>query len=1173
VRGGLRIAGHILLGLLLFLVLVALGAQVALTAEGVQGYLRSRLEGSLGRQLEWKVEVGKVALSPFLDFLELRPVAVTGADGAPLIHVGTVRFYPNLGSLLRGVLAFRTVVLLRPVIDLREGPVAWGGARDLPPLLLLLRAHERLAVQVDRVQVRKGEWTIRLAGGIWSLQGLDVDLWRAGADVLGESRVAKGVLQLPGRSLTLHTLQASVALEDRDLVVKRIEVAGEGGALGVSGRIRNAFEEPGLDLNMAGQVPVTSLLSLPGAIRVEGHFGGSPRDPHFEGLAHLEGATFPDLWVKLSADREGMRGESVRKGSHRLSGHLRIEWREWRYAVEFRGRGLPLDGITIPGVGTLPVAGVLSLEARAVGHGLAATGLTAQGSLQVSSLGRRGRAGNPGTAAAVVRADGGRVSLERLQVDLPPDRLIIKGFLWEELKLEVSGKLPRVDLIGDLLGAGNLGGSATVVGQVTGALMAPKFQGVLTWDTPRLLGIDLRQIRGGVLLEQRTLSAPHLFVSKGESTGTVELRITWPEKEGALDLDQDLRIEAAGQARGSPRDWLSVLLRREIPFTGQLQLSAAIAGAPARLEGRGHLLVKDAVLWGEPWQVVEAEWRLEPERLQVEEFRLTRGNDRVDGSGLLRFADLGTSFRFAANRLSLEGFRLFAGTGLGGVMGVEARGEGPIDNPSIRGDYRLTALRYATLPLGQGQGDFLIEGGEMTTRLAIPERGYSASGRLQVAPPHAYQAQVTMKQADLAPLFALADLSLLQGGTGIGSGGARMEGDLQAPRLSTLTLDLEAASLRIDKHTFQTAQPLRLNLSEETLTISSLAVTGKEGWLNVTGQIAARGEVDLGMQGKIPLALLLRRQSTFTGVTGTGELDLKISGLWKAPRYMGSLKVKAGGFHFAEHPEAVEGVGGLVDFQGHKIQVPTLDGRWAGGKVRVSGTASRTPGKGWQWILDPLLDAAAAERAFSRGPKMEGGVTGSTRLWGQVTAQGSHWEELQGSLRGKLSLDMKGGRVYRFTVLGNILRLLNLTPDPVAGIPYDSLKANFHLKGGVLETEDLQFVSDTVKVGGVGKIDLGRGEVNMLLAVQPLRTVDRLINFLHLNKIPVLGRLLFGKEGSVLVVAFEVKGPLREPEVVAVPEESLGRGIFGIFRRLFELPAGSSTPEGSRDPKASSSRH
>jgi uncharacterized protein YhdP len=209
------------------------------------------------------------------------------------------------------------------------------------------------------------------------------------------------------------------------------------------------------------------------------------------------------------------------------------------------------------------------------------------------------------------------------------------------------------------------------------------------------------------------------------------------------------------------------------------------------------------------------------------------------------------------------------------------------------------------------------------------------------------------------------------------------------------------------------------------------------------------------------------------------------------------------------------------------------------------------------------LEDADAGRVFARAGKGKGTVTGRTYIVGKVTAEGSRWSALEQSRAGKLTLRMQQGRVRGLTVLANILRIVNLTPDPVEGVPYDSLRASFDLKRDVLETRDLRFVSDTMKVGGVGTIDVGRREVDMLLGVQPLRTLDKVINFLQLSKIPVLGRLLFGKERSVLVIAVKVAGSWDQPAVVAVPEESLGRGLFGIFRRLLELPGEVSSPEKS----------
>jgi uncharacterized protein YhdP len=333
-------------------------------------------------------------------------------------------------------------------------------------------------------------------------------------------------------------------------------------------------------------------------------------------------------------------------------------------------------------------------------------------------------------------------------------------------------------------------------------------------------------------------------------------------------------------------------------------------------------------------------------------------------------------------------------------------------------------------------------------------------------------------------------------------------------------------------------------------------VTGKTGWLNARGRIAFGGAVDVGVQGKIPLALALYYPGIIGGGTGTGEFDVKASGLWKAPRYTGWIKIAGGGFRLLDHPEPFQGMSGQLNFEDQKIHLPALVGSWAGGKVNVSGSASRGQGKGWWWAFDVLLDEATGERVFVRSEKDRRRVTGQTSLWGTVTTGGSRWEELTQSLQGKLKLALKDGKIRGFTVVANIVRILNLTPDPVTGIPYDSLRVNFELKRGILETRDLAFVSDTIKIGGAGTIDLEYKEVDMLLAVQPLRTADRVINAMKLSRIPFLGPLLFGKERSVLVVAIKVKGPLDEPEVQPVPEESLGRGLLGILRRLFELPAG-----------------
>jgi len=56
------------------------------------------------------------------------------------------------------------------------------------------------------------------------------------------------------------------------------------------------------------------------------------------------------------------------------------------------------------------------------------------------------------------------------------------------------------------------------------------------------------------------------------------------------------------------------------------------------------------------------------------------------------------------------------------------------------------------------------------------------------------------------------------------------------------------------------------------------------------------------------------------------------------------------------------------------------------------------------------------------------------------------------------------------------------------------------------------------------------------------------------NRIPVVGWLLTGKDKSFLTAYFEAKGKWSDPKVSAIPAKSLAKGALNVFRRVFELP-------------------
>ena len=60
--------------------------------------------------------------------------------------------------------------------------------------------------------------------------------------------------------------------------------------------------------------------------------------------------------------------------------------------------------------------------------------------------------------------------------------------------------------------------------------------------------------------------------------------------------------------------------------------------------------------------------------------------------------------------------------------------------------------------------------------------------------------------------------------------------------------------------------------------------------------------------------------------------------------------------------------------------------------------------------------------------------------------------------------------------------------------------------------------------------------------------------------IPLAGWIISGKDQSALTMYYEIKGPLKDPDVHAVPVKSLGKGIFGILERTMKLPGEVLTP-------------
>ncbi len=85
-------------------------------------------------------------------------------------------------------------------------------------------------------------------------------------------------------------------------------------------------------------------------------------------------------------------------------------------------------------------------------------------------------------------------------------------------------------------------------------------------------------------------------------------------------------------------------------------------------------------------------------------------------------------------------------------------------------------------------------------------------------------------------------------------------------------------------------------------------------------------------------------------------------------------------------------------------------------------------------------------------------------------------------------------------------------------------------------------------ITGKGSIDLNSGMIALKLQIHFLESLTNV-----LNKIPVAGYLIFGKDGT-LAVTLNVKGELGDPKISTEATKDLIKAPLNILERTLTLP-------------------
>jgi AsmA-like C-terminal region len=182
-------------------------------------------------------------------------------------------------------------------------------------------------------------------------------------------------------------------------------------------------------------------------------------------------------------------------------------------------------------------------------------------------------------------------------------------------------------------------------------------------------------------------------------------------------------------------------------------------------------------------------------------------------------------------------------------------------------------------------------------------------------------------------------------------------------------------------------------------------------------------------------------------------------------------------------------------------------------------------------------------------------ITGDLTLAATIQGSGKHPRGVANTLTGNLTFHVDHGRIEKGTVVPKILMILDV-PSRLQGkidlknegMPFEKMSGTITFENGLLTTKNLLIDSPVIKISGAGTYVIPADELDMTVVVSPFGSYTKL-----LQSIPLFGRLLAGERQGFTTAFFDVKGPLKDPQVINRPMKSVGAGLTGLGRLAFDV--------------------
>jgi hypothetical protein len=358
-----------------------------------------------------------------------------------------------------------------------------------------------------------------------------------------------------------------------------------------------------------------------------------------------------------------------------------------------------------------------------------------------------------------------------------------------------------------------------------------------------------------------------------------------------------------------------------------------------------------------------------------------------------------------------------------------------------------------------------------------------------------------------------------------------------------------------------------------TITLSSGKALSLDGNLFLKDAVLHYHERLLIMNG--PLTMSTSTISAQGFKIAHGDASFAMAGsiaLQKTPHYSGNiaisgLKLGADGPSVLEFPDNLS-ADALLTFTDCNLYGISIDQGKATAQLKqgildlsnleleaLSGSAkgSATIAPGGESSFDIVLSFQNANlrKLLSAASSAKWWIDGDLDLQGHLFGNTD-------SLNGTLAINAKNGEIRGYRLISQIFSLLNVYKiiqaediDSMSShFTYNNISSTFTIKNSVLAFDDFALDSNSLQLSAVGTYSLKTRQVDAVLGVQPLESVDKTVSM-----VPLLGWVLTGDKGELIIVSMKVKGLIDDPSIQVAPITTLSNTIAAPLLRTLKIPS------------------